>query len=204
MFDESILQLPTKDRKRTAIEAVLLDRVENGTFSYTELLLHDAGIYTVAFEILDGISTNAMNVPQASGRVLSVGPVRLVSIDPKQPLRYSELYTPRIPGSAKRGEPIKRVVELGLDAMVDDSMDNGRIARGLLMKHGWPIRNVRSRSGIIGHIVEMRWLEKACAEKGDSEELREVRQLLAEINSRTGDATSRKSPRAASAAGVSP
>ncbi len=201
MIDASVLQLPTKAQRTAAISDAILGAIDSETFTYTELMLLDEGLYTIAFEILDGVVTDSANVPQRAGDVLNTDPVRLVSLD-GQPIKYSENYTPRIPGSTKRGPTVKRPVELGSDAMVDNSLDKGRIARRLLLKEGWPIRNVRSRSGGVGRIVEMRWLEKAAAEKGDSEELREVRKLLADIKGRESPKAKRQS--AATAVEVSP
>ena len=216
MLDESILRLPKKEDQIAAVRDAIHNAIELGTFTYTDVMVLDEALQTLAFEVLDGVVVSPTNIPQyAATEVLNVGPVRLVSLDvtaedgtvtvPR--MTYSKLYSPRIPGTNQRARPIKKAVDLGTDAMVDDSRDNGRIARRLLLRQGWPIRNIRSRSGSLGTIVEWRWLEKAAAEPGDTEENREIRELLARLKARAPATEAPKTinqPRAKQPAGVSP
>lgn len=177
MLDEKILQLPTKDLRMEAVKAAVQESLDAGTFTYTEVMILDEALMTLVFEFLDGVSVSSANIPQYGTETIhNVGPVRLVSIDGR-PIKYRKWVQDRIPGTSKYSPKRKREVDLGTDAMVDDSKDSGRLARHLLGVSGWPIRNIRSRSGSVGTIVEWRWLEKAAAEPGDSGENREVREL---------------------------
>jgi len=194
VLDISILQLPTREGRVAAVRGAIIGAMEAGTFTYTELMLQDEALQTMAFEVLDGVSTSPQNVPQyGAEKIYNVGPVRLVSID-GQPMKSSEWYEPRIPGTNLRAKPIKRVVDHGTDAVIDDTKDNGRQARRLLLKAGWPIRNIKSRSGSVGHIVEWRWLERAAAEPGATEEHREIQALYERLK---GEAPKQTQPRAA-------
>jgi hypothetical protein len=196
------MHLPTKAAKYEAIKGIVLGAVDDDTFTYTDLLLCDEALYTVAFEVLDGTVTNSSNQPQPGAHQAIQGdPLRLVCLDtpekvaednsdkPKHlhrtldTVRYSEWYEPRIPGTNKRGKPIKRAVDLGLDGMVADHYPD-RTARGLLVRHGWPNRNVKSRSGSVGHLVEWRWLERAAQAAGDAPEDKEIRDLYQTLKAR--------------------
>lgn len=204
MLDNNWLQLPTRAKKLEAVQDAVIDAIETGTFTYTDILLADEGLYILAFEVLDGITVNTMNIPQGGGRVYSVGPIRLASIDPKQPMKTSEWYTPRVPGTTKRGKAEMRSIDLGMDTMVDDSHDGGRTARMLLLKYGWPIRNIQSRSGNLGHIVEVKWLERVASSPDATDEYRD---LLAQINARASaahEAPKTNQTRPSKAAGAMP
>lgn len=210
MLDESILRLPTKEARTEAIKDDLLTGDGDGIrsdFTYTEVMLLDEALQTLVFEVLDGVMTSSQNTPQyGASKIYNVGPVRLVSLN-DMPMVVSKWHEARIPGTNRRAKPVKKTVTLGTDVMVDDSKDNGRMARRLLLKDGWPIRNIRSRSGSVGTIVEMRWLEKAAAEPGDTEEHRELRELLSKLKARDASAEAPKNmtqARAKQPAGASP
>lgn len=167
MFDQSFLQLPTKEAKKAAVKARVQTALESGTFTYTDLMLNHEELVTLAFEAMDGVVVSGTLPNYGQGGIYRGGTVRLVSTDPTQPIKYSEFYEPLIAGTDQRGAPRKRTVELGQVADVDDSWEGQRIARRVLLQFGWPVRNVRSNGATTGHIVEWRWLEKAAA-RGDA------------------------------------
>lgn len=227
LLEKSLLLLPTRQARIDAVEGILSAAQDNGTFTYTELLLSDEALYTTAFEIMDGVQVDAQNTPHGGAREpWQSGPLRLVSLDTQekvdadndtmtaagahvsakrslQTIKYSKWYQPRIPGTNAKGPAVKKAVDMGMDAMVDDSLDGGRTARGLLLKYGWPNRNVKSRSGSVGHLVEWRWLEKVAKAAGNAPEDQEIRDLWDSLRARF-DAPKKTKNAAPLAAGATP
>lgn len=185
LLPESLLHLPTQRARYEAVKNIVKNAVEDGSFTYTDLLLSDEALYTTAFMALDGTVFDGAMVPQQGAHeVIQTGTIRLVSIDKNQPIKHSSWYQPRIPGTDKRGEPVKQSKDLGTDALVNDSLDGGRVARCLLLKYGWPNRNIMSRSGTVGTIVEWRWLERAALAAGNAPEDQEIRDLYETLKER--------------------
>lgn len=186
MFDQTLLQLPSYASKRAAITSALAKAHEAGTLTYTDLLLAPQEIYTIAFEILDGVEKSGDNIPvyQPQDREFDFGPVRLAAIDtdPAHRIKTWKWKQSIIPGtSIVSPRKVEVVTDHGWDFTTDDRYEDGRPARRLLIDFGWPIRQATSRSGTLGHIVELKWLERVCAGDDATEEFTS---LLASIKAR--------------------
>jgi len=223
LLEKSLLSITSVEERYNAVKNIVLAAIEDGTFTYTELLLSDEALYTVAFMVMDGTIIDSGSIPRTGAHpVIPSGPLRLVCIDTpekvaadnagKQPEQHRQLLTmrssvwhqPRIPGTNQRGKAVKKSTDYGMDAMVDDSLDQGRIARSLLLKYGWPIRNVMSTNGVVGHIVEWRWLERAAQAAGTAPEDQEIRDLYELIKARTEPKATKRQSALPVSAGVSP
>lgn len=177
MFDHSILSLPSKEEKRAAIHAALIDANDKGTLTYTDIMLNDQNLATFAFELMDGVQTDSNNVPQYNqGDRIDLGPVRLVAIDPAYVIKLNRWKYDRIPGTAlKPRNRVKRAVAFGNDATIDDRYDEERPVRRILWDHGWPIKQFRSQSGgEVGQIVEWKWFERVALSADATDEYREL------------------------------
>jgi hypothetical protein len=165
MFDQALLQLPSYESKRAAITTALAKAHEAGTLTYTDLLLAPREVYTIAFEVMDGVSKSGDNIPvyQPQEREFDFGPVRLMSIDtePHHRIKTWKWKQSVIPGTSMVSpRKVEVITDHGWEFATEDRYEDGRPARRLLIDFGWPIRQVTSRSGTLGHIVEMKWLER--------------------------------------------
>jgi hypothetical protein len=148
LLPKSLLDIGRLSDRYDAVKSIVLSAIEDGTFTYTELMLSDEALYTTAFMVMDGTVMDSGGVPRAGAlEVIPSGPLRLVCIDTPEkveadnaglaPHQHRKLFTirdgiwhaPRIPGSSIRGDRVKRTVDYGMDAMIDDSLDSGRQAR---------------------------------------------------------------------------
>jgi hypothetical protein len=181
MFDQALQQLPSYAAKRAAITAVLSRHHEEGTLTYTDLLLNPRELWTIAFEILDGVTKTGDNIPQydPTARQFEIGQVRLVSIDPTKHIKISKWHQPMIPGmNIQQRDKVKVTKDHGLEVTLDDRLEDGRPARIQLVNHGWPIRQFTSRTGEAGHIVEWKWFERAATGPDANDEYRELHATL--------------------------
>lgn len=177
MFDHSILNLTKRQDKRDAIEAALIKAKEEGVLTYTDIMLNHQEIVTFAFEVMDGVVLDSNNVPQygQTERIEFDEPVRLLAIDPAYDIRLHKWESLRIPGTnTKEKNRIVKAISFGNDATIDDRLDNERPARRLLWEHGWPVRQFRSRTGEVGQIVELKWLERVAQLKDAPADYREL------------------------------
>ncbi len=197
MFDHSIISLPSYAKKRDAISAVLSKHHEAGTLTYTDIMLNDSELMTIAFELLDGVTKTGDNIPQydPSGREFDIGPVRLVSLDTDFKIKPSKWFQPLIPGTSVKGPRIKVAKDQGTDVTLDDRLEDGRQARILLINHGWPIRQYKSRTGDVGRVIEWKWFERVSTSADATDEYRD---LYATIKARI------EAPRAATEKKITP
>lgn len=197
MFDQSLLQLPSYAAKRDAITTALSKAHDAGTLTYTELLLAPQEVYTIAFEIIDGVEKSGDNIPvyQPQDRAFDFGPVRLMSIDtePHHRIKTWKWKQSIIPGTNMMApRKVEVVTDHGWDFTTEDRYEDGRPARRLLIDFGWPTRQVTSQNGTLGHIVEMKWLERVCASADATEEFTT---LYASLKARIEQSrTDKKSP----------
>lgn len=221
LLPKSLLAITNSEEQYKAVKGLVLSAIEDGSFTYTDLLLSGEALFTIAFMVMDG-TVFEHSIPRTGAtQAIQSGPLRLVCIDTPekvtadnaglQPEKHRQLWTmkhsawfePRIPGTSERGRAIKKTVDYGMDAMVDDSLDQGRIARALLVKYGWPSKNVMSTSGVVGHIVEWRWLERAAQASGTAPEDQEIRDLYEQLKARTEPKQTKRQSAPAQGAGAS-
>ncbi len=180
MFDQSILNLTSRAKKRDAIKGAIIAARDAGTLTYTDIMLNDSEIITFAFEILDGVMLDSNNVPQYMvDEMIDLGQVRLMAIDPNYDMKHHVWETLRIPGT-NLSQPNRSVKTLhyGNDVTLDDRYDQGRPPRQLLRNHGWPIRQFHSRSGLTGDIVEWKWFDRVAQSPDATDEYREIHRAL--------------------------
>lgn len=222
LLPKSLLSIQNSADLYEAVKGTVLAATEDGTFTYTDLLLSGEALSTIAFMVMDG-TVFEQTIPRAGAYpAIQSGPLRLVCIDTAEKvaadnaglpaekhrqlwtMKHSAWFQPRIPGTSERGKPIKKTIDYGMDAMIDDSLDQGRIARAMLVKYGWPTKNIQSTSGVVGHIVEWRWLEKAALAAGTAPEDQEIRDLYEQLKARGETKQQTKRPSAPQGAGASP
>ncbi len=180
MFDQTIVNLPSRQAKRQAIQDKIQAAKEAGTLTYTDIMLNHQELVTFAFEVMDGVMLDSNNVPQyGQGDPIDLEPVRLVAIDPKYEIRVHRWHQPRVPGTGQETRNREVVIDrLGNDTIIEDRFDRGRVARRLLWEHGWPIRQYRSRTGEAGDIVEWKWFERVAQSPDAGAEYREIYEAL--------------------------
>jgi len=163
MFERAVFQEPVAKRQRAAVVEAVNKAIRNGTCTYTDILMADEPVRTYALEHLDGCTSESGSSSQVSNALLGE-PIRLVCLNAKHTIKVSRWGTRRIWGTNEQGPAEKIPMDLGNDALVDDRHPE-RIARGVLRRNGWPIRNKLSRTANDGSVVEWRWLEREAKEK---------------------------------------
>lgn len=180
MFEFAVLQEPVSSKQRDAIRQVIDRRIQAKTFTYTELLMCPEPARTMGLEYLDGVQS-ANGFPAVSGQPVNIGPVRLICLDKNDTIKVSRWGRKNIYGTLVEAPPQKFTVDLGNDALVDDSYPD-RQARNVLRKGGFPSRDVASRGANSGRIVELKWLEQRAKEPDAPEEILSLhRQILERI-----------------------
>lgn len=183
MFDLAVFQESVASRQRAAVNASVDKAIRTGTFTYTELLMADEPVRTMALEYLDGVTSEG-GTSATKGEPIEIEPIRLVCINPNDSIKVSRWTQRRIVGTHIPG-PSEKITELlGPDARVDDKLST-RVARGILRRHGWPIRNKNSRGANDGTIVEWKWLERE-AKLSDADA--KVKEIHADILAREAPA----------------
>jgi len=183
LLDPSIALLPSREGKRHAVKEAVVKAIQDGSFAYTDLILCGPELMTIGFEVMDGVIVGANNTPQAMAEETfdpPGGSVRLVSIDPSYSMQHSRWVRPNIPGTSKQAPAYKKAQHYGNDALIEDRIDKGRVARTLLVRHGWPHRQVVSNGSDVGRIVEWSWLKRAANTPGASDDYRELYEQLKE------------------------
>jgi len=189
----------TEEKRRDAIAVMVDTALQRGDFTYTEALLLPEPFRSHVFEHLDGVRLQG-GVPQyGAAQVYEMPPVRLLAVNPRHDIQYSEWHQTRIPGTQQQAPREKRIVKLGSDATVRD-MPGERLPRRILRQHGWPNRNVASNGNNIGTVVEWRWLELAVNSPDATDEIRELHAALkARIDAKDGTADTKPTTRSKSA-----
>jgi hypothetical protein len=207
MLDPSIALLPSREGKRLAVQQAIIKAVTEGSFTYTDLILCGTELMTIGFEVMDGVTVGANNTPQTLAAETydpPGGTVRLVSIDPNFSMQYSRWVRPVIPGTNKQAPAYKKATHYGADATIEDRLDRGRIPRGILVRHGWPYRQIVSNGSDVGRVVEWKWLERVATSPDASDDYRE---LYATLKARPDAAKTQQAPitkNAAKAVGATP
>lgn len=194
MFDLSVFQEPVAKRQRDAVRAAVDKAIRAGTFTYTDVLMAAEPVQTYALEYLDGCTSENGQSSTVSNSMLG-DPVRLVCIKASDSIKVARWGNRRIWGTNDQGPNEKIVTDLGNDALVDDRHPE-RIARNVLRKSGWPIRNKRSRAQNDGSIVEFAWLKREAETKDPPPE---VTELYEAIKARTQATAQPKQSKSASA-----
>jgi len=184
MFELSVFQESVAKRQREAVKEAVNKAIRNGTFTYTDVLMAAEPVQTYAFEHLDGYTSENGSSNQVSNALLGE-PIRLVCLRDGDSIKINRWGTRRIWGTNEQGPNEKLTVSLGPDALVDDKHPE-RLARNVLRKSGWPIRNKRSRTANDGSVVEWAWLEREANVKDAPPE---VTELYLAILARTAPAT---------------
>lgn len=180
MFEFAILQEPVSSKQREAIRQVLDRTIQAGRFCYTDLLMCPEPARTMGLEYLDGVQS-ANGFPAVAGQPVTIGPIRLICIEKTDTIRVSKWGRKNIYGTLVEAPPQKFLTDLGNDAMVDDAYPE-RIARNVLRKSGFPIRDVSSRGANSGRVVEWKWLERRANEPDAPSEITELyRSILGRI-----------------------
>ncbi len=165
---------PTAARQRQRVDAEMAAALETKSFTYTELLCADEPVRTMGLEYLDGLISNSGR-PESTGQVIHFEPVRLVQIDGK-PIKFVGTVHTRVPGTGRtNAETVRK--ELPADSFVPDLFPD-RLARRLLVTQGWPVLQSREGSGLVGQVVEYRWLQKAAAAPDATEEVKALWERL--------------------------
>lgn len=179
MFDLGLLANPSANAQRDAVGLVVQQRIDDGTFNYTELLCAQEPMRTFALEYLDAVKVQGTVAQYMQGahqdwngqrvRLVCVNehlldarngaPVLDASGNPvSDQIRYPVQKRFRVPGTSQ--VKTEKIMEnFGSIADVLDSPGE-RLARMILVQHGWPIRQHVTKGGQEGRIVEWRWLER--------------------------------------------
>jgi hypothetical protein len=182
LFTQAILSEPSANKQRKAVADVVREAINNGSFTYTELLSAQEPMRTYALEFLDGVTVEN-STPRPGGQVENWQgqPIKLVHIKPTGVITAPVIQELRIIGTTDV-KPVKATKSFGNVADVGDYYPD-RLARMILVQKGWPIRQVASKGAVIGEIVEWRWLEKEAAR---SDAAPGVKELYDEIRTRPG------------------
>lgn len=167
MLDPELANNPSQDKRRAAVRRELLAWLKTGTFNYTEVLCAMEPLKSDILEVLDGVVVTA-SMAGSGGQLLEQGLLKLVHVNPsgtlddngraadviKHPLMTEE----EVPGT-DRMKKAKAMHSFGNYADVPDMVPD-RIGRMILVRDGWPIRQSREGSSVIGTVVEWRWLKQ--------------------------------------------
>lgn len=169
MFDVQTLSEPVATKQKIAVRIAVKKALANGTFTYTDVLMASEPVRTMALEAIDGIES-PNGTPQAIGNPEDVGPVRIVCINAKHEIKVSQWGNRNIFGTEVEAPREKISRTLGSDAIVIDAYPE-RLARNVLRRLGWPIRNLQSRGTNEGSVVEFKWLEREAKKPGSPAEI---------------------------------
>lgn len=157
-INPSLTTEPSAAKRRLAVKDAVLRAIADGSFTYTEALLVDEPLRSDIFEVLDGVVVEATRSMSGHGEPLMLGTVKLCHVAPDGVIAHPVFKTARVPGTDREIHS-KGMKSFGNVADVPDMVPH-RIARMILFREGWPIRQMRERSSVVGTVVEWRWLEK--------------------------------------------
>ncbi len=163
MFSAGLLSLPNASQQREAVRVELLEQINSGTFTYTELLSSKEPFRTMALEILDGVTVNQSIPTYGGGSVQTWGnkTFRLVHVDPTGRIKVPTMKDVRVPGAMSTKQE-KHWEDLGNIADVND-YPHDRQARYVLRTKGWPVLQTVTNGNSVGTVVEWEWLVQEAA-----------------------------------------
>lgn len=165
MFDPGIIANPSADQQRQAVAAVVRTALDDGTFTYTELLSSKEPMRSFGLEYLDGIKVQG-TIPIYGTETVEHwndqgGRHLLAHIEASGSIKHPVRKDVRVPGAnlIRREEVTEN---FGNVALVTDAFGE-RFARNILYQQGWPVRQNSSGGSHAGDVVEVKWLKKEAA-----------------------------------------
>lgn len=190
MLDPALANEPSSALRRQKVKTYVLAWLKAGTFNYTEVLSAQEPLRSDMLEVLDGVIVSA-NRAGSGEKIYGHGDVVLVHVNPPgtrddkaalvDSIKCPITSTEEVPGT-DRVTQVETTQSFGNFANVPDLYPD-RLARNVLVRDGWPIRQSRPGASVIGTVVEWRWLKQAAASDTAS---KSVRSLYEEIRTRPG------------------
>jgi hypothetical protein len=167
MFDPTVKNQPTDEKRRNACRTWLMGLIATGKFFITNLLMEDEPFRTLGLECMDGVVVDSgkptvAEVVLREDELVTSRPVRLVAIkndgstvayDPNGQIKIRRQFTEVVPGT-NHTRKVTKDVPLGKDATLSHLE-----ARKVLVASGWPMKDNRSKGNRRGTVVEWEWLK---------------------------------------------
>jgi len=191
MIDPNLVNETSAAKRRAVVKEQVRKDLTDGSFTITETLLVKEPLRSDAWEAVDGVVVEGTRSMGMYDEPMTSGTVKLVCFHPPgtkdergQPIdtiKFMVTEERRIPGTTETRK-VKVQKSFGNFADVPDNVPT-RLARNILYRDGWPIRQLRSGGDYPGKVIEWRWLEK---EIKSGIALPEYQELYDEIRSRPG------------------